>query len=381
MNNTTDSDNGMYYFIGNITSHMLHAFPLWKRLGGTFVVTSSSAKKVIEQYKVPVVCIDDVPYIWRWSGKRPYRQREYIALGPRFGKTATFLNERAQVLILYELFEFSHKLALNTPKKVFLTHGNMLKNYFHMYPRRLEIVQTYDYMAALGPYMKKEFIKSGISPDKLVDIGIARTDEIVAMSGKVSIPQSLQKLGVSKKSPIVSYLPTFWGDSSVEHLGPKILAAMPTDYTVLFRPHPQTPPHILQKYSDVCKQNNIFLVAESGPESPSLLDILLASSVIMGDLSSVMLEALLLDKPLVFVETDSSRNANSHNQLHEVQQFSQTIAADTVDSTDTIIQAALEKGVDTALWEQTKQNSFYDYDGSSAVHIATFLQSLATKDA
>lgn len=376
----TRHDNGIYYFLGNITSHVTHALPLYRELGGTFVVTSRNARVALEKYDLSVVCVDDIPHLWKWQGKRPHRITQYITLDHRFAKTIDFLNTHATVVLFYELFDFTNELNLTQPKKVFLTHGNMLKNYFKMHPRRLEIFEQYDYMAALGPFMKQEFIRAGIAQDKLVDIGIARTDEVSALAGKVEITDRLVRGGVPSDKTIVSYLPTFWGDSSVERLGPKILEHIADDYTVLFRPHPQTPQKILKSYSRALTRPNIFYLPEKGSGQPTLLDIYAGSSVIIGDVSSVMLEALLLNKPIIFAESDSRSNIDPHDQLTGIKNISQHITMRNVENVTETVREAIARGIEPKLWSQSKKESFFDANGGSVKSIANFVRSLSRDD-
>jgi CDP-glycerol glycerophosphotransferase (TagB/SpsB family) len=374
----SDSENnGIYFFLGNITSHILHALPLYKEIGGTFVVTSKKAARELERkYQVPVVYKDDIPHVWRWTGKRPQRVKEYIQIDKRLRRTVNFLNDSAHIVIFYELFEFAEDVRLNNPKTVFLTHGNMLKNYFDMHPQRLETITYYDYMAALGPFMRDEFIRSGIDKTKLVDIGIARTDEIHAIAGSIQVSDKLKRIGVPSDRPVVSYLPTFWGDSSVSKLGISILESASEDYTVLFRPHPQTPKQIIDRYSDVISRPNVFYLPEVDQSHPSLLDVYMASSVIIGDLSSVMLEAILLDKPLVFAKPDTSSNVNLHNQLQDIQTYCAAITPENVDDISQVISETIQKGIDTQTWNASKERSFFNYDGTSVQRIKDFLNTL-----
>lgn len=373
---TTRSNNGVYYFLGNITSHALHAIPLYQKLGGTFVTTSKAAKSILDDYNLPTIYIDDIPHIWRWQGRRPHRINEYTTLDDRFKKTVNFLNSHAKVVVFYELFDFSGDTTLTQPKKVFLTHGNMLKNYFKMTPRRLEIIEEYDYMAALGPFMKQEFIRSGIDKKKLVDIGIARTDEVISLANKISISDKLTHLGVPANKPIVSYLPTFWGDSSVGELGIQILGNISDDYTVLFRPHPQTLPKIIKKYREVLSRPHIFYLPENGQTHASLLDIYAASSAIIGDASSVMLEAILLNKPLLFAQPDSISNIDSHNQLEKITSISENISPSNVQDIVTIVSNSIKKGINRGLWDKSKATCFFNHDGTSTEKIARFIRSL-----
>src|SRR5690606_24924723 len=125
MTKSVSNPSDIFYFLGNITSHILHALPLHKELGGVFIVTSNKARREIEQlYDVPVINIDDKPYKWTKPGWRPKPIHDYIVFDKELKRTYDFLNEHARVVIFYELFELKKPEWLSRPKKVFLTHGN-----------------------------------------------------------------------------------------------------------------------------------------------------------------------------------------------------------------------------------------------------------------
>ena len=344
----TPVDNGIYYFIGNITNHVLHALPLYEQLGGTFVVASERAKKKLEAYDIPVVAIDNLPYKWMRPGRRPQRIHEYNVMDKRLKKTYDYLNSHAKVVVFYELFELERPDWLSRPKKVFLPHGNMLKSYMTMHPKRLEIIKDYDYMAALGPHMKQQFIKDGIAPEKLVDIGIARTDEVIKGKSKIIVDSTLAgKLGLDTTKPIVCYLPTFWGASSIYNTGFSIVNSMPEDYTLLFRPHPQTPEKLLKKYLTLIKESpNVIYTPEGRYEGLGLVEIFNMSSVIIGDVSSVMLEAILTEKPLIFAYDESSRKEQQkdYEAVSEVVNYSQSIESG--EEIGPTLRTSLRNGID-----------------------------------
>lgn len=368
------NDSQIYYFLGNITSHVLHALPLFEKIGGTFIVTSKDAERKLLDYKVPVICIDNVPYLWQRTNLRPRRVYEYITLDKRFEKTIEYLNIHASVVIFYELFDLPEEITLQ-PKKIFLTHGNMLKNYFSMHPRRLEIIKKYDYMSALGPFMRRQFLDSGIPSSKLVDIGIARTDSVVQTKQELGLPESLKRAGISAKKPIVAYMPTYWGESSIDNLGIELLFSISEMYTVLFRPHPQTPKKILKKYHTILLKNNIHFVPESNSNTISLIDIFAASSLIIGDMSSVMLEAILIDKPLLFIGT-AQKDKYSHKQISSIIEYSEKITDKNIRQVNTLIERAIKAGIDTKIWETAKQECFYNYKNDSVQAIVKFIKSL-----
>jgi len=372
--------DSVYYFLGNITSHVLHALPLYKKLGGTFVVVSKIAQKEIEKYGVPVVCIDDRPYKWRRFGPFIKPVHHYMTIGRGLRKTVEFLNINAKVVIFYELYDFDPAVRLTGPKKIFLTHGNMLKSYMTMHPKRLEIIKQYDYMAALGPAIKQQLIRDGVDPEKLVDIGIARTDELVSVNGKVTIlPKLSEELAINPAKKIVAYVPTFWGPSSVYTTGKEIVRNFPDNYTLIFRPHPQTPQKLIREYLEIIKAKpNVIYAPEGKYPALGLIEIFKASSAIIGDMSSVMLEAILVNKPLIFAydQGDHRQDENSYELIKQVVERSQKVDLTNAAKLAAIIEQALAAGTDKAAWRETAAQMFYSVQGNSVSSISDFIKTL-----
>ena len=78
------------------------------------------------------------------------------------------------------------------------------------------------------------------------------------------------------------------------------------DQVLLVRLHPQTPEPIVARYRRLADERpHVHLMLDDSP-GRGLLDLLAAADVVVGDLSSVMLEAVLLDKPLVFAVDEES---------------------------------------------------------------------------
>ncbi|HEY1835511.1 MAG TPA: CDP-glycerol glycerophosphotransferase family protein [Candidatus Saccharimonadales bacterium] len=378
MNAGKRADNGIYYFLGNISSHILHALPLHKELGGTFVVLSGKAKREVEKYGVPVIAIDDKPSKLTRFGFRFKPIYHYLSIDKDLKRTVDYLNKNAKVVLFYELYDFDESIRLTKPKTVFLTHGNMLKDYMAN-AGRLELIKQYDYMAALGPIVKKQFIEhGGMNPAQLVDLGVARTDELYELRKDKALRSKVTwELGVNPRKKIVAYLPTFWGVSSIYNTGKELLRNINDSYTVLFRLHPQVPAKIRQEYQAiVSSRENIFWADERLHPSLTLPAVLCASDVILGDVSSVVLEAILVEKPLIFVYDvgEHRQSPDDYKFIREVVDWSEHIDMDNVADTNKILAEALEKGIDHKIWQATKDQTFYHHDGSSVEAIAEFVR-------
>ncbi len=369
----------IYYFIGNITSHAVHALPLYQKLGGTFVVTSKQAQLSLEKYNVPVLCVDNVPAILAVIGRKPQLVREYTTLSKKHKNTIKHIDTDSSILLFYELYTFTDGLKIMNATTVFMSHGNMLKDYIGMQKNRAELLNSFDYIAALGPYMHAKFIAAGIPPTKLVKIGIARTDSVVINSGSKTISDGLQTLGCKQDDKIITYAPTFWGDSSIYNTGKKILEYVDNGTLVLFRPHPQTPSKLLKEYRSIIgnRSNILFLHGTLG-DTISIGEMFNGSDCIIGDLSSVMLEAILIDKPLLFAYDDLEVPSSNkdYDAIQAVVDRSSSVTLTNVDNINVIVNNAISAGIDKKAWSKVKDYMFYDHDGNSVKSISEFLESL-----
>lgn len=378
--NTTSNDC-VYYFLGNITSHIVHALPLFRAIGGTFVVTSHKAARALQGYNVPTIIIDDKPYVIQRFSYKIKLVHEYSHIDHTLHRTVDFLNQHAQVVIFYDLFDFAENTRITKPKTIFLTHGNMLKDYMGESDRKRKLEQ-YDYMAAIGPRLKERFIrKDGLPSRKLVDLGIARTDDVVKCSSTIHVSESLKEIlhPNYRDNKIISYTPTFWGASSIYTTGLDIIQYAPSEYTLLFRPHPQTPSKLLKKYKRLMHSRpNVIYIPEGRYTNISIIDMFNASSAIIGDVSSVMLEAILTKKPLIFAYDTSKhkQSASEYEAIEAVVSSSQSIYPDTKQNVGTILDMSIKNDVTSDIWEKTIDDNFFHAHGDSVRTIAHFVKSL-----
>lgn len=361
------AENGIYYFLGNIPSHITHALPLYNETGGTFVVLSQKAKDALDIYKVPVICLDESPNL-------------FLQFDRSVKKTVDYLNKNAKIVLFYELFGYAPFTKINKPTTLFLTHGNMLKSYMTMNPKRLRILQDYDYMVSLSPHLKREFIEDdNINPSKLVDLGIARTDEVVRHKGKVVGKSKIaKKLSLDPLLPLFSYMPTYWGGSSVHHIGKELIQNFPEKYTLVFRPHPQTPTYIIETYEAIIKNKpNVRYVPDGVDKDINMLTLFEASSAIIGDVSSVMLEAILVDKPLIFAGVTGREELENKDlsSIKELVEYSTRINVDNIAYLDTLLDSALVRRINPDIWRTIKDRTFFHHDGTSVASIADFVRS------
>jgi hypothetical protein len=360
---TAPRNDDVYYFLGTVTSHIIHALPLYKQLGGTFVVLSEKAREELRPYGVPVLVIDDRP-------------EQFVKLSFRIRATMRFLDRNAKVVLFYDLFKLPPTAPLRKATTIYLSHGNGLKQFMNMNPARRRAVRDYDFFAGVGPSLKQRYIEDGVDPAKLVDIGIARTDQFVRNRGKVvASPRLIEQMRIDPNRPVVAYVPTYWGATSVDGVGLDLVERVPDDVTLIFRPHPQTPDSILDRYRPLLDRSNV-VYAPLGRFDVELVDILDAASVIVGDMSSVMVESILLDKPLIFARDAQGRDAADLAAIQDLVDYAGQIRVEDPGSIHEIIQATIERGIDAELWAATKERMFFNYDGTAVTAICDLVRSL-----
>lgn len=376
----TVPNSSVYYFLGNTTNHILHALPIYEKIGGTFITLSNKATNEVKtKYKVDnVININNSPYRIKSYGWKVKPIHEYDFIDKQLKKTTDFLNDNAKVVVFYDLFDFDESVRLTNPKTLFLTHGNMIKDYMGQNDR-VRKLEHYDYMAALGPHLKEKFTEKGIPNSKLVELGVARTDDVIRNRSKVVVSPQLKSLVGDANKQIVAYIPTFWGASSIYLTGLNIIKYFPDDKTLIFRPHPHTPKKILRKYLRLIKsKDNIFYIPDGKYTNISLVDIFDASSIIISDVSSVLLEAILTYKPLIFAYGSGvhRQQDQDYESIKEIKDYSSYIDVNNVKNINDIILKSYADGVDKSIWDSTISNNFYHCNGSSIESIEKFIDSI-----
>lgn len=353
-----NQNNGIYYFLGNIPQHITHALPLHALIGGTIIVTSKAALDTLAPYDIPAVYIDDAPDL-------------FLELDSTIKKTIDYLNENAKVIFVYETFVFK-KIKLTAPT-IMLSHGVPLKNYWVDW--KIEtVVQNYTYIATLGPFMKEQLIQRGVPKDMLVDIGLSRNDLIIDRHAKYSKRELAKTLPHYQGQPIICYMPTYWGATSVFDTGIEILNNISDKYYLIFKPHPQTPWETIEKYRQIISEkHHIHYIPE---DEVDLLSLYKHADVIIGDMSSVVADAILADKPLVFAYggEENQQDKQMYHPIREAQTTSFSISSGQGDCIDLIIDAARHvKYARKVAYPRVKERLFFNLAGDSRASIARFI--------
>ena len=224
--------NKIFYFLGNVPPHILHALSIYKELGGEFIVLSEKAKAYCELKKVNVKMLDNYP--------EGYMFFDY----DKVQNTINYLNNHEGVIFFFECSNLIKEIK--NLKKIMLFHGAGLKTSWFTHWQRISMINDCDYMTTLSPYRAKIMQINGLDSKKFIPIGLTRWDEMIKNSGNTKNQQIVyEKLGIKNKK-IITYMPTWYGKlTSVFFTGKEIIKNISNDYILLFRPHPDTPCNLI----------------------------------------------------------------------------------------------------------------------------------------
>jgi regulator of replication initiation timing len=92
-----------------------------------------------------------------------------------------------------------------------------------------------------------------------------------------------------------------------------------------------------------------------------------------------MLEAVLTEKPLIFsYDTDEHRqDSDVYKQISEVVENSQHLSLENMANLEQVLDKALRQGIDKKAWRKTRDEIFYNADGTSVRTIAKFIRDIA----
>lgn len=162
-----------------------------------------------------------------------------------------------------------------------------------------EIHGQYDYVPVSGPGLEEGYASAfGIDPEKIVPLGVPRTDMLLDKKNTDSMRQAFYERHEGLKGKkIVLYAPTFRekGTKRIEYK-PQIdwrhlSQSLDEDVVLIIKNHP------VMKY-DLLKGKKFSNIKNMNSESTQAL--MLASELLVTDYSSVVFEYALLNKPMIF---------------------------------------------------------------------------------
>ena len=166
--------------------------------------------------------------------------------------------------------------------------------------------RNYSYAFVSGKEMVPFYSEAfGISPDKVLPLGVPRTDIFFDKTYRESVTERLyKKYPVLRDKRVVLFAPTFRGTGNKTAYYPKerfivdsFMDTMPKDMVLVLKNHPFVKssfyysPRLQDRVLDLSEKENIN-------------DILFITSLLITDYSSCIFEASLLDIPMLFYVFD-----------------------------------------------------------------------------
>lgn len=187
---------------------------------------------------------------------------------------------------------------------IFMGHGTGDKKY----GGNPEILDSYDYHFISGPkhLAKLEDVNIHLPEERLIPIGNPRFDSYLA--GAFDREKYLDRLGVRDRSrPVILYAPTWkWGSGTLRQLVFILALQLDADYNLIVRPH-----HFDNRLTPWLKIRarmsgfrHIYFSDVNDLRYHDTMDDFAASDLLVSDTSSMVYEYLVTGKPIILIHTD-----------------------------------------------------------------------------
>ena len=176
-----------------------------------------------------------------------------------------------------------------------------------------ENMKLFDVLFMIGPLQRTLFEEFAADYPEIakrirtINVGYPKSDAL--LTGHYQRDRTLQELGLDPRKPTVIFAPVYEKGSALDYYGEKIIESLlPIDANILIKLHPmQCDPEAIQKFSSGINWQEKLKVYERHPHfrlfgTQAIEPLLAASDVMVTDISSVALEFMLLDRPVVYID-------------------------------------------------------------------------------
>lgn len=193
----------------------------------------------------------------------------------------------------YHLFPRREKLTV-----VQVTHGYSDKNNSY-HPLHTHA----DWICVCGPFQQEEYERRGVIPRRGFWLTGYPPNDTLFSGSTAARPAKL-----AADRPTLLYAPT-WNEefNSVERIGrrlPEVLGAAIPEAQLIIKPHPAIPskrPDWMELWRRQAQAPNVYL--EENVHSP-IAPLMLASDMMLTDVSAVIFQFLILNRPIMLYDTD-----------------------------------------------------------------------------
>lgn len=333
-----------------------NALPLYKKIGGTFLVKN----------------------VKRWI-----QFKRYLRGGNAHNNIRTFLNTPPVTTadisspldldgIIISLSTALLRCTNPNSRTVFLGHGGGDKPYPGK--KACEELETFDFHFITGPKHLEKLKDTGVDlpEERLIRIGNMRFDDY--LNGKIDKESVYSNLGIkdiARKN--VLYAPTWkWGDGTLLKYGYEFGCTLSKEFNVIIRPHGHDRMHIPNMKRWFKKQNidHVYFSNPSDVLKHDTMDDFLVSDIMISDTSSILYEYLVTQKPIIHIKTDYK---NMHNMPAHLDICSVATQFDESKKIDELVKDTLEiQDNKLGAYEEMLNNVFFFNDGKSTDRAISF---------
>ena len=186
-----------------------------------------------------------------------------------------------------------------------------------------------------SPKVKEIYSEAlGVAMDKILPIGIPRTDAFIHTAQTEDKANLYKKYGISKNQKVILYAPTFRGEGETAFQMPldipRFKAFLGMEYVLLIKLHPNN--YILHEEKEQLEKEGKIKIVDEDLEA-----LMKLSDMLITDYSSAIFEYALLDQPIFFYAYDlEAYIADSRGFYQDYRTF---IPGPLVDTTQALIQA------------------------------------------
>lgn len=348
----------IYYFANQIYQ-LSYAWPLYNRIGGSFLVRKYKTLLKFKRYLRGSIVSGDAAFL----GTPRVIKRDLKDISDLRGIILSQSNSRIH----------------NDPVKsrsIFIGHGTGDKKY----GGKANTLDTYQYLFVSGPKHMEKLKDAGLDiPEKsLVKVGNLRFDEY--LNGTNDRNALMKKMGIPRKNrtrKTVLYAPTWkWGNGTIKKYAKLFIKEITREHNLIIRPHHFDAHHLprLKLWAAVNGIKNVYFSNPNRITTNDTMQDFLISDILISDTSSILYEYLVTGKPIVVANTDFS---NLHSMPDEMNVMT---IADFFDGSKSILDVVnrnLREGTNNSKYTEMLHNCFYFNDGKSVQRAVGFVNELS----
>lgn len=350
------------FYIANSIYQFAYALPLYRRLGGTFVVPTAKKLRHFQE---------------QMQGLAP------VTTGNPRGLPSVRLVPREEVPQLSGILFFWANTIDPTADygdsiTLFHEHGTSDKKYEGGSSVALAKLSKYDYIVLSGPKNAHRLIDIGLnlSASKLIEGGCFRFDDY--LEGTLTKHNAQAALGIRDLSrKTVLYAPTWkFGNGTFRKYAGRFIRALQGEYNLILRPHyhDRRYARLLYYTYRLLGYKHLYFSDPEQLQEADTYQAFAASDLLISDVSSVIYEYLITQNPIIIAQNDF---AQRHSMPPSLDIHSVTAVYDGKQSIASLVAHSLTRADQTRTdYGQLLRNCFYHSEGGAVERLVSLLTKL-----